>query len=60
MAESIENLMRKGRRINAEAKAALEYAAETRSNMKTKLAEARKHIAKCRQFLDTPPRERKS
>ncbi len=60
MAESIENLMRKGRRINAEAKAALEYAAETRANMKTKLAEARKYIAKCRQFLDTPSRERKS
>jgi hypothetical protein len=59
MAEPIEKIIAQGRRVNVEAKVALERAAESRAQMDAKLSEARAYLAKCREFLDTPPHKRK-
>ena len=58
MAEPIEEVIARGRRISDEAKEILERAAATRTQMEMKLARAREFYARCGKFLDTHPYKR--
>jgi hypothetical protein len=59
MAEHIDDIIARGRRISDEAKEVLQRAAATRTQMKAKLARARDFYARCGTLPGTQPHDRR-